>query len=115
MIDGLRAAPFSAAARPNDKAVRIAVAGEIDLATAPQLKAVLLAAIEQLTPPRAVKVDLTEVTFMDARGISVLLAVREAARRRGVGFTVQNPQGIVLRIFEIVGLTETLLLAPVPR
>jgi anti-anti-sigma regulatory factor len=52
---------------------------------------------------------------MDASGIGVLISGREAARCRGLGFTVQNPQGVVLRVFEILGLTERLTLAPARR
>jgi anti-sigma B factor antagonist len=115
MTDRPSAATFSAVACPDGETVRIAAAGEIDMATTPQLKAVLLAAIEQPIPPRDVRIDLAEVTFMDASGIGVLISGREAARCRGLGFTVQNPQGVVLRVLEILGLTEKLTLAPARR
>jgi anti-sigma B factor antagonist len=112
VTDRLPAATFSAVACPDGDTVCIAAAGEIDMATAPKWRAVLLAAIEQPIPARDVRIDLAEVTFMDASGIGALISGREAARRRGLGFTVQNPQGVVLRVFEILGLTETLSLAP---
>lgn len=112
MTDRLPTATFSAAACLDGDTVRVAAAGEIDMATAPKWKAVMLAAIEQPIPPRDVRIDLADVTFMDASGIGVLISGREAARCRGVGFTVHNPQGAVLRVFEILGLTETLALAP---
>jgi anti-sigma B factor antagonist len=115
MTAPLPAATFSAVACPEFDTIRIAAAGEIDLATAPQLKAVLLAAIEQPFPPRDVRIDLAEVTFMDASGIGVLISGREAARCRGLGFTVQNPQGVVLRVFEILRLTGRLTLSPARR
>jgi anti-sigma B factor antagonist len=115
MTDRLPAATFSAVAYPEGDTVCIAAAGEIDIATAPKWKAVLLAAIEQPIPARDVRIDLAGVTFMDASGIGVLISGREAARCRGVGFTVQNPKGVVLRVFEIVGITEWLTLAPARR
>lgn len=115
MTDQLTATPFSAMACPEGDSVCIAAAGEIDLATAPKWKAVMLAAVEQPTPPREVRIDLAEVTFMDATGIGVLISGRETARSRGVGFTVENPQGVVLRVFEILGLTGTLSLTPARR
>ncbi|HEX6328073.1 MAG TPA: STAS domain-containing protein [Jiangellaceae bacterium] len=102
-------------AYPEGETVCIATAGEIDLATAPRWKAVLLAAIEQPIPPRDVRIDLAGVTFMDASGIGVLVSGREAARCRGAGFTVQNPQGVVLRVFEILGLNDRLTLSPARR
>jgi anti-anti-sigma factor len=94
----------------DNEVVRIAVAGEIDVATSTQLKFVLLAAIQTPSTARDVTVDLAEVTFMDASGVGVLVAGREAARRRGVGFTVQNPQGIVLRVLDLLGLAEAMQL-----
>lgn len=115
MIDQLPAATFSAVAYAEGETVCIAAAGEIDMATAPKWKAVVLAAIEQPIPARDVRIDLAGVTFMDASGIGVLVSGREAARRRGVGFTVQNPQGIVLRVFEILRLTGRLTLSPARR
>ena len=110
MTGGLRAGPFSTVAWLDNEVVRIAVAGEIDVATSTQLKFVLLAAIQTPSTARDVTVDLAEVTFMDASGVGVLVAGREAARRRGVGFTVQNPQGIVLRVLDLLGLAEAMQL-----
>lgn len=115
MTDGLHAAPLSTVARRDGEAVRIAVAGEIDLGTSPRLRSAVLAAIDAPSPPGEVKIDLSSVTFMDASGVAALLAGREAARRRGVGFQVLNPHGIVLRVLDILGLYDTLNLAKVRR
>lgn len=107
--------PFPAVAWQEDNIVRIAVAGEIDLATSPQVRAVMLAAIEAATPSGNVNVDLADVTFLDASGVRVLITGREAARCRGVGFTVQNAQCAVQRVLDILGLTTTLLCLPRSR
>jgi anti-sigma B factor antagonist len=95
---------FSAVAWTDGEYVRIDVAGEIDLATCAQLETELLAAIEAPTPPKRVRIDLAAVTFIDARGVAVLVDSRDAAQRRGVDFAVQNAQGIVLRVLDILGL-----------
>lgn len=115
MADRLPPANFSATACRAGDTVYIYAAGEIDMATAPTWRTVLLAAIEQPLPLRHMRVDLAEVTFMDASGIGVLISVRESARCRGAGFTVLNPNGVVARLFEILDLTETLTLAPGAR
>lgn len=115
VTEGLLPAPFSALVWPGDKSVRVAVAGEIDLATSPRLQVVMLDAIELAIPPADVRIDLTEVTFMDASGVGALVTAREAARCRGVGFTVQNPHGVVLRILDLLGLTEKLQLSQTAR
>ena len=115
MADRLPPATFSATACTEGDTVCVYAAGEIDMATAPKWRTVLLAAIEQPIPLRHMRVDLAEVTFMDASGIGVLISARESARCRGVGFTVQNPNGVVARLFAILDLTETLTLAPGAR
>jgi anti-anti-sigma factor len=87
------------------------VAGEIDMATSLNLEVVLLVTIETTTA-RRVTVDLANVTFIDAAGVDALVAGHEAARRCGVGFTVENARGIVLRVLDILGLSELLQQSP---
>jgi anti-sigma B factor antagonist len=99
---------FSVVSWTDGENVRIDVTGEIDLATCPRLRMELLAAIEAPVPPKGLRIDLAAATFIDARGIGVLLAGLDAAQRRGVDFAVQNAQGIVLRALNILGLAETL-------
>lgn len=112
MTEQLFFVPFPAVPWQDATAVRIAVAGEIDLATSPQVQAVMLAGIEAATPSGDVNVDLANVTFLDASGVRVLITGREAARCRGVGFTVYNAQSAVQRVFDILGLTTTLQYLP---
>jgi anti-anti-sigma factor len=61
----------------------VAVAGEIDLFTAPELKAALGEALE--SGRIRIVVDLTETTFLDSTALGVLIGAGEAsalARRR---------------------------------
>ena len=61
----------------------VAVAGEADLYTAPELKAALADAIEG--GARCVLVDLSQTTFIDSTTLGVLMGARQAAapaRRR---------------------------------
>jgi anti-anti-sigma factor len=90
--------------RPSPDTVRVYLAGEVDLATAGQLRVALLAAIGAAKPGAEVLVDLTRVGFLDAIGVGVLLRSRQAAQDAGVAFSVQNAQGIVQRIIEVLGL-----------
>ena len=80
----------------------VAPHGEIDALTAPRLGSRLSA-----WPTRAsagVVVDLSEVTFMDSTGISVLLnALRHLATRHGE-LVLVCPTARILRPFEITGL-----------
>ncbi len=81
------------------------------MATSLHLEVVLLATIETTTA-RGVTVDLAGVTFIDATGVKALVSGHEAARRCGVGFTVENARGIVLRVLDILGLSELLRQTP---
>jgi anti-anti-sigma factor len=53
------------------------VRGEIDLATAPQLEAVVEQAILDHGAPRPLLVDLEECTFMDSTGLAILLRAQD--------------------------------------
>jgi anti-sigma B factor antagonist len=81
--------------RPSPETVRIYLVGEVDLATAGQLRTALLAAIGSANPGAQVLVDLSQVDFLDAIGVGVLLRSRQAAGEAGLAFSVQNAQGIV--------------------
>lgn len=84
----------------------IAVRGEIDRATAPQLSAALRQATLEREGP--VVLDLCEVTYIDSAGISVLLnALRRLTRLRR-RLVIACPPGGVRRVFEITRLDDAL-------
>ncbi|GIE90944.1 STAS domain-containing protein [Actinoplanes regularis] len=88
-------------------AVRVAVAGEIDLSTTGMLQARLLTVLYTLHPHR-IEVDLANVPFMDCSGLTVLVAVGLAATRTGCQLRITNPQPIVLRVLDLTGLRGSL-------
>jgi anti-anti-sigma factor len=60
----------------------LALRGDIDLASYHQVSGVLLAQLTRADGP--VRVDLSEVTFLAAVGVRVLLVAADTARRHGV-------------------------------
>lgn len=78
----------------SDDTIVVEVAGEIDLATAPLLEDTLTATPANMN----VVVDLTYVTFLDARGIAALVAARDTLRARGSTLMVANPVSHVARV-----------------
>lgn len=72
--------------------------GDIDLASADEFRDALVAAAADGLP---VVVDLSGVTFLDAAGVSALVAGRIAAGGR---FRLVGATGIVHRILAITGL-----------
>lgn len=86
-------------------AVFVLVSGEVDLATGPELDAALAKA--EASDVGTIVVDLERVTFMDARGLGVLVdhASHEEHRHR-LRITPGPPQ--VQRLFELSGLRTQL-------
>jgi anti-anti-sigma factor len=89
----------------DEQAIRLAVAGEIDILTAGSLRDTLIRTLHRYRPVH-IDVDLDEVTFMDASGASALLKFAIAARQADCAITVTNPQSNVYRMLEITGLLD---------
>lgn len=92
---------------PSPAFVRVAVVGEIDLATAGVLHDGLHSVLSGQLPDR-VEVDLAGVSFMDCTGLTVLIVARDAALRTGCQLRITNPQPIVRRVLELTGLLGVL-------
>jgi len=88
---------------PSTATARVAVAGEVDLATTPALRERLLHVLRDQRP-ELLDVDLAEVTFLDCTGLGALVAVRNAAIRAGGQMRVSHPQPVVRRVLEVTGL-----------
>lgn len=88
----------------------ISVTGELDLLTAPALEDSLLAVPEGATG--AVIVDLARCTFIDLRGLRVLLAARERLERsrRPLVLVAGNPN--VLRVFAVTRVADLFTIYP---
>jgi anti-sigma B factor antagonist len=84
----------------------VAVAGEVDLATAPELPARLRDAVA--SPASAVVADLADVEFLDSSGVGALLIADQTARQHGTGLIVRGAKPAVRRVFDILGLTDQL-------
>lgn len=83
----------------------LSVAGELDVATAPRLEAVLG---ERLAEGPVV-LDLGRVTFMDSSGVVVLDRVLAELARRGWSLAVRpEVQDAVRRVLELTRLWEAL-------
>lgn len=94
---------------PIDRALCLAVDGEIDMASAGGLETALRAVIrEARTAGLAVVVDLDRVTFLDSTGLRVLVVSSQLARAAGIALRVVNPRGNVRRVLQLTGVLEVL-------
>ena len=75
--------------------------GEFDLSNAWKVQDALMSSLRD--EQRDIMVDLTDVTFMDAQLLRVLIKARSAAIKRGVAFVVVPPKDrTVGRVAELV-------------
>lgn len=83
-------------------ALVVTVRGEVDLFTSPLLLNGILAQLHG--PARQLIVDLTEVGFFGASGLTVLAVVREAAKAVGTGLCLVAHTRPVLLPLTIIGV-----------
>jgi anti-sigma B factor antagonist len=86
----------------------VRVAGEIDTATAPALRAAIDAALEH--GALELWIDLTPTTFMDSSGLHALIDAQARAFELNRRLAVICPGGCVRRVFDLVGLSGRLSL-----
>ena len=89
---------------------QISVGGEVDVATAPELREKLYEVIDRGESP--VILDLLAVTFIDSTALGVLIGAQERCRGRGTDLRiiVDNPR--ITKIFGITGLTDLFSIYP---
>ena len=86
----------------------VAVEGDLDLHSAPELRERLSAIIEGDT--RQVVLDLSDVTFLDSMGLGVILGAKKrlATTGRELELVIANPE--IRRLFEITMLDRVFTL-----
>ena len=94
---------FAIAASDRDGRAHLALRGELDLATAPELEQLVN---ERLDAGEEVVVDLRGLEFMDSSGIRVLVAAHARAARTDARLIVVRPAtgSAVAKIVEVSGL-----------
>jgi anti-sigma B factor antagonist len=89
-----------------DSGVVVTITGEIDMFTAPYFHTLVDEAIS--IGAGTVTVNLAGVTFMDGRGLTVLVGAVRELNNSGRQLIVQAPPAPIRRLFEITGFTEFL-------
>lgn len=89
--------------------VEVALVGELDLHSAPQLVALLS---EAVVSSSVVVVDMGLVSFCDARGLGALVRASGEARASGGRLTIRAATHQVRRLFELTGLDGALDVEP---
>lgn len=97
---------FAVRVHVQNEIARIAVSGDLDLYSAPDLQARIA---EWSRPAVAgIMVDLRDVTFIDSAGLRVLLGSKTRAERAGHRFFVVGASDAIRRVFELTETTRVL-------
>ncbi|MCW3050443.1 MAG: hypothetical protein JWO74_4727 [Solirubrobacterales bacterium] len=88
----------------------VAVGGEIDLFTAPELKAAIGEALE--SGHTRIVVDLSATTFLDSTALGVLIGAVKRLRSRDGVLTIVNTDQNIAKTFEITGLDQIFTIRP---
>ncbi|MGI8713250.1 MAG: STAS domain-containing protein [Solirubrobacteraceae bacterium] len=95
------------------RAAVIAVAGELDLASGPELEAQL----HEISPSdtELVIVDLRELDFMDSTGLSIIVRAHQRLTGEGceLGLVRGSPQ--VQRLLDLTGVADRIVLVTRPE
>jgi anti-sigma B factor antagonist len=94
-------------------AVRLSVAGQLDIITADSLIAATSAALR--LPLRVLVLDLNGVTFCGTAGAGALLEIHRNAMRTGTRLVLTNLQPHVRQILDIVGIGGVIPIVPTRR
>ncbi len=90
--------------RGRDAGVVLAVAGDLDFDNSPRLRT----ALNGLSPAPGdlLVMDLSEVTFFDSSGVTMLVIARKVAQAASAEIVVTGITPMVAKIFRITGLDE---------
>ena len=98
---GVTALTASTATR--DDLVRITLSGEIDASTADCVVTAVSDVLRSASPTE-IALDLADVEFIDARGVTALMRVRTLATDVGCVLRFDDAQPLVARVLQITGL-----------
>ena len=105
-LHGLRPGALSFMIDKRDHPVRLAVAGEIDLATS---DALVDAVSDAMTADvHVLEVDVSAITFCGSTGITAFLMLRRSAQAEGKDLLLVNLNSWIERLLTITGLLEQL-------
>ena len=105
MLSTLAAEPLGP---ETDHAALLSVSGELDIATAPQLRATVGDLLGQGI--RHVEVDLEQCTFIDSTGMGALLWASHRLHAAGGDLVATHVHGATMRTLEMSGVDRILTL-----
>jgi anti-sigma B factor antagonist len=105
--------PLEIVTEKHDGQTRMALVGELDIASAPRFEEGL-AEVERDTPGVLV-VDLRRVDFIDSTGLRAVITADERARAAGRRFVIIRGPAAVERVFSVTQLDQRLEIVDDPE
>lgn len=103
---------FDLKVQPAADETTVAVSGELDAYTAPQLRKVLDEILDGSVP--SLVVDLRATSFIDSTGLGVLVGAARKARSQDSELVLDSPTRSVHRVLQITGLTLSISVRNAP-
>jgi anti-anti-sigma factor len=97
-----------------DATIRVALHGAIVFGNADETRAEISRQVEEAAP-RHVRLDLSDVTFLDSSGVAVLIVTRRLAQRLNADCLIDDASPAVLEHLRLAGLTHLFGLRGVER
>ncbi|GGO66707.1 STAS domain-containing protein [Nonomuraea cavernae] len=85
------------------------LSGEIDILTSKALRIQLLDALRSCT--NTLIIDLSQVSFCDASGLTILIGIQNRARAMGIVLALTEPRPYMSRLLHITGLNRSFAMA----
>ncbi|MCP3032413.1 STAS domain-containing protein [Halobacillus sp. A1] len=87
-----------------DREVVVRLSGSIRVDEAADLREKLLIEIEE--GYNILKIDFSQVTFLDSAGLGVLVTIYKRVRHRGGALIIQRASNSILELFKLTRLTQ---------
>jgi anti-sigma B factor antagonist len=84
--------------------VTVALHGEVDVMTVDQVRVALAEAIA--SGPRAIEVDMSDLSFIDSTGLGALIFGFQRCRDQNIAFRLARPSRGVHQVLVLSGLLE---------
>jgi len=98
--------PFGIQSEDRGAAVRLALTGDLDLATAREAEETIMEA--ETSRPRLLVLDLSDLEFMDSTGLRVILSAASRGDEEDRRVVIVKGPEVVQRVFEITRVAERL-------
>ena len=99
--------PFEASVVLHESIVEVVLVGELDVLSVPRF----LAALDEAWSVQAAQlvIDLSELTYIDLRGVDALADAARSTRRKGIDFQMRHHTPAVERLAELLHVAEQVL------